>query len=1501
MTDDIPFDLNTLAAARRASLARVLADLDAKINLRRADLGRAPVLPLPGSAGEVTTATIGMTGEAQDTGGVEAAREAAKQLHALFAERRRIAAALRVHELSPPDSRLCEKEAVAWINTADTAERLLEELVPDPAIPRSPRLPRSEPLKTATAILRFRNQQPGRRIRRLSDLQAVTGVNATWLRHLLHTGCTRLQPPDPDPVPVVGVMLPVRLETRFRNDRLLLRVVPDSVWFARHDARASQGELDALSRYLHAVAADGSEPATSQAWHELVSQVGGARAAFLLRAWVEPGPNGQPMVRIPQGDELREEPQLPRIEGFPEKLQVWLARGGGAPVTALTLTVDRARLLADFPDPDVPGDRRWWESWDEALAVGLAGEVPLDGDGGDLDAVYVTGLGDGDPSALFRSHRDEGRLGTIPPGTATNSVDGRAASPLGDDPKTWWEVVQLPANESDRAVSASLTGDPDLLGNLPGPSEPHQSLSSTLVSALWPALWGFAGSDVWAVPDGTYSAGAWAPHALFPEGPFPTLRIGTQPYGLLPASSLAGWVATPKDPAVEAAMQKAMIELRAAYVAAAEKRGTVVGASTEKLLDLIAQVPTSSVFRHRQAWPLELWWLVLVLLGFGVPWKDIDQAWSRRHSLSDVLGLHPARRYGTASAPRRVTIPLVVPEKLPDGTTVGDVIRELVRLAFEGPRLFARTKVIEREFLHFQPDSLLLRLVIRSLQVAIGDVGRMLLQQPEPPPRPEPIARGANEPGNLERWIESTPSGALHDGTAEADRYRRVADALLALANLEDVERLERLLRATLDTASYRIDPWLVGIPARRLQDLVDRKAATFRLGAYGWVDAPRPGKAGPTEAGLLHAPSPGQALTATVLRDRAVNDPAGNRWDLDLTSRTVRDADRIAEHVRVGAHLAEALGREVERVVADRGDIARLRRDFPVRTEHKGRRTCDGQAVLAADPSALALDASRLGELDRLRKAMESYGDLLVAEAVHHVTEGRAEVAGAVMDAAAGLSRPPHLGLLRTPREGRAVSTSVVLALPAMDAPPLPTDPLERAESSPAALADAAAESFVSAHAGDSSSWTFEVAGLGADGEPAGPSVTLGLDGLRLRPADALSLTRTDLERLAAEEGARLLGTPGAACAVVGGEGLDRYERAARLVALLGRNPAGPDSSTEQADASAHQGPVNADLLARYTSVRTTAITLVEQLGAQVALTDGGGLGGADADLLTRLVMAARKWGVAPDPFQDPAWAGLNPAEVDDRRLVATAKRALELMETRVTASPDTTSLGPGEPSPAAALSRGDLVDALTTLVSPTGQVAITSRLSRADLPTLQRDVILTTDWLSTVAAVRESLARVEVHQLATGVSGGLSLTPWTNKPGDPWQLTPDARRMVVVYAAPALDLAALPGSSPVAVAAVDRFVEVIPSQEQTTGAAFGFNAPAARPPQSILLAVPPDLEKPMDDQTILDIVTDTRLLARARMARPGDLEPDLHGMLPAALLPAAGPNAVRLDNREG
>ena len=402
----------------------------------------------------------------------------------------------------------------------------------------------------------------------------------------------------------VGVLLPLRIETRFAPGLLRLRVVPDEPWFARHDPRVSAGELDAVGRYLDAPAA--TEPEREQAWRDLAAAVGGPRAAYLVRTQVATAADGTRSVVDVPADQLRVEPAFPRIEGFPRELHVWLARAGGAPAEVLTLTVDASRLLVDFPDPDAPAERRWWEHWDEAVAAGLAGEMALPGDPTDIDVLYVTGLGDGKPAALFADHRDAGRMGLLAPGEPTNTVDGAPAAPFGQDPLTWRRVLLDPPTDTDRAVSAALTGDPSVLGTLPGTSEPHQRWNGAMVAGLWPALWGFAGQDVWAMAAGTDDAARWAPGALLPEGPFPTLRVGSQPYGLLPASVPERWVAEPKDPPVEAALAGPLAALREQYAAAAQAQGTVVGASTDELLDLLGRLPTSPLFRHRTAWPLEL-------------------------------------------------------------------------------------------------------------------------------------------------------------------------------------------------------------------------------------------------------------------------------------------------------------------------------------------------------------------------------------------------------------------------------------------------------------------------------------------------------------------------------------------------------------------------------------------------------------------------------------------------------------------------------------------------------------------------------------------------------------------------------------------------------------------------------------------------------------------------------------------------------------------------------
>ena len=62
-----------------------------------------------------------------------------------------------------------------------------------------------------------------------------------------------------------------------------------------------------------------------------------------------------------------------------------------------------------------------------------------------------------------------------------------------------------------------------------------------MVQALWPVLWGHWMTELWQLDEEAYRVGAWMMQHFCPEGPLMPLRIGDQPYGLLPVTALSQW------------------------------------------------------------------------------------------------------------------------------------------------------------------------------------------------------------------------------------------------------------------------------------------------------------------------------------------------------------------------------------------------------------------------------------------------------------------------------------------------------------------------------------------------------------------------------------------------------------------------------------------------------------------------------------------------------------------------------------------------------------------------------------------------------------------------------------------------------------------------------------------------------------------------------------------------------------------------------------------------
>jgi hypothetical protein len=347
---------------------------------------------------------------------------------------------------------------------------------------------------------------------------------------------------------------------------------------------------------------------------------------------------------------------------------------------------------------------------------------------------------------------------------------------------------------------------------------------------------------------------------------------------------------------------------------------------------------------------------------------------------------------------------------------------------------------------------------------------------------PDPVITG--DPDRL--VVDFIPE-ALDGRPATAPLAEQV-QALNILADLPTA-RLERVLVEHLDCATYRFDAWRLGLANERLAELrygvngAPGKLKGVHLGAYGWLEDVRPRTSAltpvqltgdlaklftppgstpllhdPANGGFVHAPSPGQATTAAVLRAgylaNATPDNPGT-FAVDLSSARVRVALSILDGMRQGQSLGAMLGYRFERGLHDRfaqaelhSIIAALRGAFPLRAGRlsgaapgtpaelvEARNVIDGLEIVRrvtrtndnrypfgapglppVTPAQLdALDA----EVKRLLDIHDAVADLAVAEGTHQAIAGNPERATTVLDAFAKEGFPPDPAIVRTPRTG--------------------------------------------------------------------------------------------------------------------------------------------------------------------------------------------------------------------------------------------------------------------------------------------------------------------------------------------------------------------------------------------------------------------------------------------------------------------------------------------------
>ena len=581
-----------------------------------------------------------------------------------------------------------------------------------------------------------------------------------------------------------------------------------------------------------------------------------------------------------------------------------------------------------------------------------------------------------------------------------------------------------------------------------------------------------------------------------PGGPLPAIRIGRQPYGLLPVMAADAWAPAAGE-ADFPPFVSALRTLRDRIWLPASARVPRVGADVtqsvqqaqQTLLGVMSMAPVnqrlftreqlgrdyvSNLWRFARIDLLSNWQQVLsassadLLLSCGLAWiPRLSELLSATYSAPTdgplIDGPAANGAFGGASGP--------------DGylrwLASADVGWEMLRARPETGSDRAGTPLLYRLLRHsalreFADAAVLTQFHARTL----GDWEHVDTEMVDLFASLRPGRDTATVWRQLARMADrQAPSlgQRLDDGPGSDPEIRRLREFRTAVADLDgrSADWLEHALRSAVDAASYRLDAWLTSLATRRLATVRADQPAGCLTGGYGWVHHLQRRETPSGSTGFIHAPSLPQAVTAGILRSGYLSHTGGarNPFAVRLSSERVRIASWLLQGVRQGQDIESLGGYLFERGLGD-ADANEYLDDFRVlappnrtvlsaqadpRDEQIAATVVDGLALrglwLADDPGGPLVSLLTRIEADggqdkrqrveralaALDDALDATSDALIAESVHHAANGRPSRAAATLDALASSDNPvPELDFVRTPRRGVPLVHRVALTTPA-------------------------------------------------------------------------------------------------------------------------------------------------------------------------------------------------------------------------------------------------------------------------------------------------------------------------------------------------------------------------------------------------------------------------------------------------------------------------------------
>jgi len=366
------------------------------------------------------------------------------------------------------------------------------------------------------------------------------------------------------------------------------------------DAALSAAEASAAITFWRvAWLADGEAAATDAAISALQAAVGAARATDIVNQYrpanfAAKSPSGMKksdlnvsvaFVIFPAatGDTKQNAwARAPKMTILPDRFLFIGYSGDQAPVFALGNPVPATMFIAPDPSADsdkqlqhdadgnlvIPDQLQWLSDFDRAEKDGMGFRIPLTAQQAEngFDRVLVVGLRvNAKPEAaqeeletLFRRHSySRTGLSLVPQGTPTNNTDATTSGyGRGDDADSSFADRQAPLftpssdwlDKKDGQWLAEYLGvDSALFQHVHHADMTDQLAGRAMNVALWPATLGYWMETMMApvfVSGGIEDTRQYFNRYVLGAGAVPAIRIGSQPYGILPVTAFSrmGWL-----------------------------------------------------------------------------------------------------------------------------------------------------------------------------------------------------------------------------------------------------------------------------------------------------------------------------------------------------------------------------------------------------------------------------------------------------------------------------------------------------------------------------------------------------------------------------------------------------------------------------------------------------------------------------------------------------------------------------------------------------------------------------------------------------------------------------------------------------------------------------------------------------------------------------------------------------------------------------------------------